>query len=54
MGDTSPDVTVTVTIVCPHCDERYPIGDESSLDDARSHIDAHTLGVEDEARAGGG
>jgi hypothetical protein len=50
----SRDITVTVTIACPHCPERFRLGDERSLDEARDHIDRHTIGSEDEARADGG
>lgn len=50
----SQDVTVTVSLVCPYCDESFPLAGEHSIEDARSHVDAHTIGLEDEARADGG
>jgi glutaredoxin len=46
--------TVTVSLVCPYCDDVFDLADEHSIDNARSHVDAHTIGLEDEARAHGG
>ena len=47
------DITVTIAVVCPYCRDRFPI-DESSIEDARAHVDAHTIGLEDEPGADGG
>jgi len=53
MSDTARDITVTVQIVCPHCNERFPMRSEASIDAAREHVDAHTI-YGDEACADGG
>jgi hypothetical protein len=33
--------TVTLTLVCPHCEERFSLHDKGSIDAAQSHVLAH-------------
>lgn len=41
---TDRPVTVSLSVVCPHCGEGFPIGEPRSLDNAQAHIRAHLEG----------